>query len=152
MPAEGINIFSGEKNLGGALTNPTALARRKGSIVNDYPVKFRGKTHIDAESAYHAHSRDISFDAKQEVCFLVVTAKLLQHPMLVEAITRKGGVAWLETCRHQTWAKTEGMQKWEGFGRESAYIRALIRAYEAVESGCLPEDPYAVAEQGVLFE
>jgi len=125
----GMNIWSGSRGLGGALTNPTWLAKRKGTIQGDYPVTFRGRTFADAEAAYQAF-KPKAFEAREALCAEVIEAKLLQHPRLLEAITARNGVAWLERCRHETGARTEHFQRWEGQGRQSPFIRALILAYE----------------------
>ena len=136
-----VNIWSGHNGPEAALTNPTALAKRKGHLFRDYPVHFRGKTYVDAESAYHSHADGKSFEEAQEIVFLIVHAKLTQYPELVDLITARGGVAWLESCTHSTGAGTDGFKRWEGRGRESAFMRALIRAYEVVLKGEKIEEP-----------
>lgn len=123
----GVNIWSGTPGLGGALTNPTELAFRKGSIQNHYPVTFQGVAYPDAEAAYQRLKRH-----RGDVALLteIVTAKLQQHARLEQAITRRGGVAWLEQCRHIT---RNGSTWWEGTGSLSPMIRALIAAFRALE-------------------
>ncbi len=59
---QGINISSNMRGLGGGLTNPTVLAKRKGNIAADYPVMFRGTQYPDAEAAFHAHTKGLSFE------------------------------------------------------------------------------------------
>ncbi|MGK7944825.1 MAG: ATP-dependent RecD-like DNA helicase, partial [Microcystaceae cyanobacterium] len=46
-----INISSRTQGLGGALTNPTELARRQGNISQSYPVSFRGNPATPAFNA-----------------------------------------------------------------------------------------------------
>ncbi len=41
-------------------------------------------------------------------------------------------MAWLEQCWHRTGARTASFARWEGIGRDSAYLRSLIRASEIV--------------------
>jgi hypothetical protein len=130
-----INISSNTRGLGGALTNPTCLAKRKGNLAGDYPVRFRGSCYPDAEAAFHAHTQGLPFEAQQVVSAQIVEAKLRQHPRLVAAIRAEGGIAWLEQCVHRTGARTASFARWEGEGRGSAYLRTLIRAYEAVTAG-----------------
>ncbi len=135
---DGVNIWSGTAGLGGALTNPTVLAKKKGNVAQDYPAFFRGRTFADAETAYQASKaamEDPSFEALEALMAEVIAAKLEQHARLVDAITARGGVAWLERCRHETGARTTGFRRWEGRGRGSAFIRALIAAYETVQAG-----------------
>jgi hypothetical protein len=124
-----INIWSGSKGLGGALTNPTVLSRRKGSIKKDYPVTDKnGKVWKDAETAYKAFKTgDIAADVG--IMARIITAKLKQHPKLVEAITERGGEDWLATCSH----KVNGNARWEGVGRDSNFIKALIIAYNSAK-------------------
>lgn len=130
----GINIFSGEPGLGGALTNPTELARRKGAIPRPYPVIYGGKRWIEAESAYQAFKTDDA-TANDEIMAQVIAAKLLQNPELFDEIQSRGGVAFLEASTHWTGARTPGAQSWEGAGRESRFIRNLIRGFEFALKG-----------------
>ncbi len=127
-----VNIWSGSKGLAGALTNPTELAHRKRSIVQHYPVRFSYRDWPDAEAAYQTIKRERRLTDFAECMALlthIVVAKLKQHPRLVRAITANGGVAWLETCEHRTWARTAHFQRWEGVGRKSPTIVVLINAY-----------------------
>jgi hypothetical protein len=122
------NIWSGSRKLA-VFTNPTALAKRKGNLNHDYPVVFRGRKYADAESAYQSAKRSgpwLSFAEREQLCTAVVAAKLAQYPILVETITENGGEAWIEACSH----RVGGRGRWEGVGRQSAFIRCLLRAYK----------------------
>lgn len=130
----GINIYSGEKGLGGALTNPTELAFRKESIQNSYPVKFRNREFADVEEAYHVLAGP-SPEENDKLMALLIACKFEQHPMLFQAVIKRGGVAWLDQCSHFTYAKSEGFQAWEGQGRESRFIRNLIAGFELAMAG-----------------
>jgi hypothetical protein len=58
-----MNIYSGSREgngLAAALTNPTALARKKGTVQSDYPVTVMGRRFIDAEVAYQTLKRESS--------------------------------------------------------------------------------------------
>lgn len=124
----GINIWSGQKGLGGALTNPTTLSFRKGIIKHQYPVVFWDVEYADAEAAYKYHKT--GFLAQDMVIMTkIIKAKLEQHPKLAEAITKNGGALWLEQCRHIVGLKGS---RWEGIGRQSNFIVCLINAYEAL--------------------
>jgi hypothetical protein len=129
-----MNIFSGEKGLGGALTNPTELARQKGCVQQQYPVVFRGRRYPDAEAAYQL-LKEGSAEADDLMMVYLIAAKLLQNDVLLTAITRRGGVDFLETCTHFTGARSEGAQSWEGAGRQSRFIRNLIAGYELALTG-----------------
>jgi len=125
------NIWSGSKTLA-VFTNPTTLAKRKGNLKCDYPITFRGKWYVDAEAAYQDVKRGgpwLDQPARERLCIEVIAAKLEQYPILVETITDNGGLAWLEACSHIVNGKIT--HDWEGYGRQSLFIRCLIAAYEA---------------------
>jgi len=123
-----VNIWSGSKELNGfaaALTNPTELAKRKGNLINSYPVKFRNRTFIDAESAYKFYKTGNLVD-DMKVMTEIITAKLQQYPRLKAKIKDLGGILWLENCHHIIGIKRS---RWEGYGRNSNFIICLINAY-----------------------
>jgi hypothetical protein len=133
------NIFSGERSARTVLTNPTELARRKGNLRHSYPVEIDGVVFPDAEEAYQTLKFYVenSDEAREDLCVLIITAKLRQHPMLVEFILRNGGVRWLIQCRHQVSARSAAFSYWEGDGLESAFIRCMIKAYKLVRATTL---------------
>lgn len=105
------NIFSGSTDgngLAAALTNPTTLSRRKGTVKQDYPVYFEGFEYQDAEYAYlHLSRRNASaLCDHDDLMTRIIVAKLSQHPRLGEAVRQRGGVAWLERCEHFTGARS----------------------------------------------
>lgn len=130
------NIWSGAvKPAWAALTNPTEMAVKKGTLQRSYPVTINNKTYPDAETAYLAlrsGPRDIP------TLIHVMTEKLFQHPELADYITQQGGVDWLHTCQHNTNAKTPGKQFWEGIGVNSPFIKCLISAYGYHKKGEVP--------------
>lgn len=131
---QGINIFSGESGLGGALTNPTALARRKGNIEHRYPIKVNGVAYQDVELAYHAFKTgDAASD--NDMMANLIAQKLLDHPSLMAEVTERGGLPFLEVCSHITYARSSGGQAWEGYGRDSRFIRNMMSGYEIALSG-----------------
>lgn len=127
-----MNIFSGSSDgdgLGASLTNPTGLARRKGKIKCDFPVRFNGIDWPDAEKAYLTLAiDDIAHD--DMLMTQIIAAKFAQHPSLAAKVQTHGGVAFLETCKHITNARSARFRAWEGFGRASRFIRNLIAGYE----------------------
>lgn len=131
---DGINIFSGEPGLGGALTNPTEMAKRKGSIDVRYPVTYDGRAYPDVELAYHVLASG-NVVADDSLMANLISHKFLQHPALLETVTASGGVEFLERCSHLTNAKSAGFQSWEGVGRQSRFIRNLITGYEQALAG-----------------
>ena len=128
-----------------ALTNPTELARRKGNVPRAYPlVDKTGRVWRDAEAAYQAYKTgDTPRD--ERVMARIIALKLKQHPTLVEGITARGGVAYLERCNHLVGVKGS---RWEGRGRESRFIRCLIAAFEAVlrDAAVHPETWHAASD------
>lgn len=125
---KGVNIYSGSRGIGAALTNPTLLSKRKGSIERDYPVEINGITYPDAETAYQSLKRTAA--DREELMVSIIAAKFLQHAFLIVAVEKRGSVEWLERCWHRTYARTPKYQWWEGQGRASPMIRMLIAAYE----------------------
>jgi len=125
-----INIYSGTKGLGGALTNPTELSQRKGSIKHKYPVELRGIWYADAEEAYQdLKSPNFDFDKDRRTMVEILTAKLHQHPQLKDAIADRGGLAWLRRCRHVVRHRDGEPDRWEGEGLRSPFVRCLYEAY-----------------------
>lgn len=138
------NIFSGSTDgngLAAALTNPTTASKRKGNIRQQYPVEFSGRVWDDAEVAYTTLCRRLDYHtdvvAADDLMVDIIAAKLRQHPRLGEAVRQRGGVAFLEQCEHQTGARSASFRAWEGYGRESRFIRNLIAAYERWEASQL---------------
>jgi hypothetical protein len=125
-----INIYSGSKQengLAAALTNPTELAFTKGNIAKHYPVRFMNLMFADAEAAYKKFKTG-NLAADKKLMVRIIACKLDQHPELVTAIARRGGLAWLENCCHKTAARN---QRWEGDGRNSNFIDCLAIAYQS---------------------
>ena len=121
-----------------ALTNRTALARKKGNLDKQYPVRFsytgkryrESKRFRSAEKAYQEYRSDRKNpDIAHDFALMVdiIQAKLEQHPELAEQITERGGTDWLQTMRHDI-----GQSRWTGKGEDSLFIRALMDAYERV--------------------
>jgi O-acetyl-ADP-ribose deacetylase (regulator of RNase III) len=142
-----INIGSRSPDpLGAALSNPTVKAKELGNINGDYPVslgdnaavpagkygqetytqdKPAGVPFLSAEQAYQHYKQTVP-QGEQRVQLMaeIIQAKLEQHPKLFEAITQRGGVEWLENCTHYVTSSRDNY--WEGKGKDSPFIRALI--------------------------
>lgn len=141
-----MNIFSGERGLGAALTNPTELSRAKGGIDQAYPVRIAGTLFPDAESAYQFH-KTADPRLNDELMARIIAAKFRQHPELLAQVGDRGGEAWLGSCSHLTGARTPGAKAWEGRGQESRFIRNLTAGYRLAVSS----DDIELAEQRSLF-
>jgi hypothetical protein len=130
-----INIYSGSNDkLGASLTFPTTLSYRKRRIDKQFPIRDKnGKVYPDAEAAYKTFKSKVNGEEnKLKLYVKIAVAKFEQYPELVEEITKRGGVEWLATCEHKTYAKTKSFKWWEGVGVESPMIRCLIEAYKLV--------------------
>lgn len=124
------NIASCEKGLGGALTNPTELSRKKGNISRKYTLVYEGREYPDLESAYLLCSEGKSPEEKDTMMVEMIAMKFQQHPELYQEVKDKGGAEWLKTCGHFTGAKTERFKSWEGLGLDSRFIRNLVKGFE----------------------
>jgi hypothetical protein len=123
------NIFSGDPSRA-VFTNPTEIARWKGTLKHHYPVVFRGIKFIDAERAYRVF-KDQASD-RYQLCTEIIIAKLEQYPLLVETIDESGGEDWIKQCSHHVYNKSKF---WEGSGLKSGFIRCLLAAYKNIKNG-----------------
>jgi hypothetical protein len=130
----GVEISSNATGLAAALTNPTELAKSKGNLTQSYPVEFQGKTYKDAEAAYQAlkstATKDEGPNSTYNLMVNIITAKLQQHPRLVDEITNQGGSEWILNSTHQP---TKQNSVWET-GGNNWFIKSLNEAYENVTS------------------
>lgn len=136
---DGINIWSGAKGLGGALTNMSELAKKKGGIKHSYPVRVNGVQYPDSEAAYQALKRPGDAAYNDGLMIDIICLKFQQNLKLKNLVTERGGVSWLGRCSHFTGAKSERFQAWEGQGVSSRFIRNLIHGYQKSLSGEAPE-------------
>ncbi|BAZ83785.1 hypothetical protein PN497_08745 [Sphaerospermopsis kisseleviana CS-549] len=148
-----VNIGSRSSDpLGAAMTNPTVKAKELGKIQRDYPVSFRdnaavtagkygpetytqdkpaGVPFVSAEQAYQHYKTTVPLgEPRIQLMAEIIQAKLEQHPKLFAAITQRGGMEWLENCTHYVTSARDNY--WEGKGKESPFIRALIEGYSRV--------------------
>lgn len=139
MTPPGINIWSGAKGLGGALTNMSERAREKGNIKHSYPVVVNGVKFEDSEAAYQALKRKDDAQFNDGLMIDLIALKFKQNPKLQELVTQNGGVSWLGRCSHFTNATSPGFQSWEGQGASSRFIRNLMHGYQKSLSGEGPE-------------
>jgi len=148
-----VNIGSRSSDpLGAAMTNPTVKAKELGKIQGEYPVSFRdnaavpagkygpetytqdkpaGVPFVSAEQVYQHYKTTVPLgEPRIQLMAEIIQAKLEQHPKLFAAITQRGGVEWLENCTHYVTSARDNY--WEGKGKESPFIRALIEGYSKV--------------------
>lgn len=127
-----INIYSKSPDwLGASLTNPTTVAeywatKEQSGIKDKFPVFFGGNFWKDAEAAYQNFKQDFpSGSERDNLMSSIIEAKFNQYPELIKELDKRGGSAWLETCEHRV---NGGF--WEGKGKDSPFISALIKAYK----------------------
>ncbi|MEM7552522.1 MAG: reverse transcriptase-like protein [Cyanobacteria bacterium P01_A01_bin.84] len=146
-----ISAYSND-GLGAALSPETKLASDNGNLQNNYPVSYQdnkelpagnyggenypdvkpiGQPFVSANQAYHAY-KEPSEQAAQKIARMteVLKAKLEQHPRLVSAIAKRGGVEFLENSTHISSSQDKF---WDGRGKESKFIQALSAAYTTIE-------------------
>lgn len=131
-------------NIAAGRRGTSDLARKLTNKYNNITVEYKGTLFDNAEHAYQtwksgqfdqtgfdAHGergqakadRNTSFQTMVEI----ITAKLQQHPELVQEINSRGGLAYLQASTHNV----IGDAFWESSG-QNGFIRALIQAYNNV--------------------
>ena len=152
QPQAGVEISSNAKGLAAALTNPTHYnpkgksAKQKGNLDSKYSyldagIEFEGTLYKDVEEAYSKLKQNYpdrnTKGPKSTYSLMVnlITAKLQQHPQLVEEITAQGGAAWLSSSTHQPTRKNT---VWET-GGQNWFIESLTEAYNQVTSTTQPQ-------------
>lgn len=134
-----INIFSGSRGLGGALTNMSERAKEKGCIKHSYPVTINGRKFVDSEEAYQVLKVPREDAYNDGLMIDIIALKFLQNPILAERVQQNGGAAWLAKCSHFTQAKSVRFQAWEGQGNGSRFIRVLVLGYVKAITGAGPQ-------------
>lgn len=135
VTAAPVNLWSGARGIGGALTNMSERAREKGCIKHPYPVTINGVRFEDSEAAYQTLKIPGDDDYNDGLMIDIISLKFLQNRALLDWVTQDGGVAWLEKCSHFTNAKSPRAQSWEGQGYDSRFIRNLIHGYQKAMTG-----------------
>lgn len=133
--ADAVNLWSGARGIGGALTNMSERAREKGCIKHSYPVVINGVHYKDSEEAYQTLKFPGDDDYNDGLMIDIISLKFLQNHVLLDWVTKDGGVAWLEKCSHFTGAKSPRAQSWEGQGYDSRFIRNLVHGYQKAVTG-----------------
>ena len=122
------------------LTNPTELARAKGTVNFSYPVIVDEVEYADVEEAFQLikrSSRYLEPEERFELSAYLIRLKLDRYPFIPNSISLSGGVKFLEQCNHLGGRSS----MWTGHGRESGFIRCLIRAFETWTLGIPIEQP-----------
>lgn len=131
---KGENISSKGSEFAKRLTNP----------FNKETVEFRGTKFDNAEHAYQtwksgkfdqkgydAHGGKVNgttdYNTNYQTMVEIITAKLQQHPDLVQGIDERGGLAYLNASTHNV----IGDEFWE---KQGNFMKALTEAYNRVKS------------------
>lgn len=134
---KGENVFSKGSEFAKKLTNPG----------NDLVVEYKGKTFRNAEHAYQTWKSgefdQAAFESKAfkpvgkkaankatnyQTMVEILTAKLQQHPELIEGINERGGLAYIQQSTHNV----TGDKFWESAG-QNKFIQALAEAYQLTQ-------------------
>jgi len=134
----GINIFTSERGLGGALTNPTELARANKCIDQSYPLRFAGRDWPDADAAYQS-CKTQDETANDALMVQIIAVKLYQHRSLFDAINNLGGRRFLCECSHLSNDESEAAIGWEGRGLDSRFIRNFIGGFDLLTESSAAE-------------
>lgn len=134
--AEPINIWTGARGIGGALTNMSERSKEKGSIKHSYPVTVNGRNFADSEAAYQAMKISKNEAYNDGLMIDLICLKFQQNALLREVVDENGGSEWLRKCAHFTQAVSERAKSWEGQGYSgSRFIRNLVHGYEKALTG-----------------
>ena len=147
----GINIFSGSKDvLGRALTNPThhnsknpaAVSIKRGGLGEysflDNGIIYNDVKYSDVEEAYYSLKTQNNV-TKNNIILLtdLIKTKLVQYTILIEKITERGGVEFLDNCIHsynahdnpKTYTVNRSNKGWSS-KTGNAFIFCLTDAYK----------------------
>jgi hypothetical protein len=114
-----INTKSSDK-LGRELTNPNWGAKNIMDIEAEYKANA---SKIKAPEL----SMDEALKYDMNLMYKLQMKKFKAHPELVQEITNRGGVKFLEASEHTVGVKDS---RWEGKGTNSNFIKVLIKSYE----------------------
>ena len=118
---QGINISTKSSDkLGRELTNPNWGAKNIMDIEAEYKANA-SKIKAPQLSMEEALRFDMNLMYKLQM------KKFANHPELVQEITNRGGVKFLEASEHTVGVKGS---RWEGKGTDSNFIKVLIRSYQ----------------------
>lgn len=94
-----------------------------------------GVSYPSAEAAYRALQFDGVSAYNDGLMIDILYLTLKQIPRLLDEITRRGGVPWLDRCRHFSIAQSAGPQSIVGADTRSCFSQHLQHAYQKALSG-----------------
>lgn len=126
----------------------SAFARQLTNPGNNLTVEYKGYTFRNAEHAYQTWksgefdekaykskafkpvgSKKVNTAVNFDIMVEIITAKLQQHPELIEGINERGGLDYILNSTHEV----TGDKYWESSG-ENKFIEALAKAYKQVST------------------
>ena len=138
---QGININTkSDDKLGRELTNPNWGAKNIMDIEAEYKANASKKKAptLNAEEA-------LKYD--MNLMYKLQMTKFKAHPELVQAITDRGGVKFLEASEHTVGVKGS---RWEGKGTNSNFIKVLIKSYQDSLNTTQPQAPVTNEVKGSI--
>jgi hypothetical protein len=118
---KGINISTKSSDkLGRELTNPNWGAKNIMDIEAEYKANA---SRIKAPEL----NMDEALKYDMNLMYKLQMKKFKAHPELVQEITNRGGVKFLEASEHTVGVKGS---RWEGKGTDSNFIKVLIKSYQ----------------------
>lgn len=142
----------------------STFAKLLTNIGNDVKVVYKGKTFRNAEHAYQSWKsgefdevafNDNSFKPKgvkavdknknYDIMVEIITAKLQQHPELIDGIDARGGNVYLALSTHEVIGGTF----WESSGQDK-FMQALRQAYNNVKAQTTEESGYTNHSGGAV--
>ena len=151
---EGININTKSSDkLGRELTNPNWGAKNIMDIEAEYKANA---SKIKAPEL----TMDEALRYDMNLMYKLQMKKFKAHPELIQEITDRGGVKFLEASEHTVGVKGS---RWEGKGTNSNFIKVLIKSYQdslettqpstsvnpLIEAGIKPTDMYGNAGKDI---
>jgi alkylated DNA repair dioxygenase AlkB len=118
---QGINISTKSSDkLGRELTNPNWGA----NYIMDIEAEYKANA-SKIKAPQLSMEEALRFD--MNLMYKLQMKKFANHPELVQEITNRGGVKFLEASEHTVGVKGS---RWEGKGTDSNFIKVLIRSYQ----------------------
>ena len=118
---QGINIYTKSTDkLGRELTNPNWGAKHIMDIEAEYKANASKK-----KASNLSKEERLKYDI--DLMYKLQMKKFKAHPELVQAITDRGGIPFLEASEHTVGVKGS---RWEGKGTNSEFIKVLIKSYQ----------------------
>lgn len=159
---KGENIISSGSEFAKLLTNVQFSENLNAQL------DYNGKHYVSAEHAYqtwksghfdksayeagknggkHAVGAKANKSTNYQTMVDILIAKLTQHPELVDGITKRGGLEWINASTHDGY----GDKYWETKSGQNKFIEALAEAYDVVTKPKDYIDAFTVLKHSGIF-